>query len=99
MYGEINESWCTCRLEPGFNSRTFLQSDFVQPEKETRQRNVKMLSCHESVAGKDGEDTDSHVLKSLLGIYFLDVSVKGEQKEEEERSCPGTFDLYSVPDK
>lgn len=38
---------------------------------------------------------------ALLGIFFLfDVSVKGEQQEEEEeRSCQGAFDLYFVLDK
>lgn len=37
---------------------------------------------------------------ALLGIFFLGVSVKGEQQEEEEeRSCQGAFDLYFVLDK
>uniref|UniRef100_A0A3Q3FJV9 Anthrax toxin receptor 1 n=1 Tax=Labrus bergylta TaxID=56723 RepID=A0A3Q3FJV9_9LABR len=37
---------------------------------------------------------------ALLGIFFLDVSVKAEQQEEEEeRSCQGAFDLYFVLDK
>lgn len=41
---------------------------------------------------------------ALLGIFILDVSVKGElqgeqQEEEEERSCQGAFDLYFVLDK
>ncbi|XP_031732202.1 anthrax toxin receptor 1 isoform X2 [Anarrhichthys ocellatus] len=41
---------------------------------------------------------------ALLGIFLLDVSVKGElqgeqQEEEEERSCQGAFDLYFVLDK
>lgn len=40
---------------------------------------------------------------ALLGIFILDVSVKGElqgeQQEEEERSCQGAFDLYFVLDK
>ncbi|XP_028278468.1 anthrax toxin receptor 1 [Parambassis ranga] len=37
---------------------------------------------------------------ALLGIFFLCVSVKGEQQEEEEkRSCQGAFDLYFVLDK
>lgn len=43
---------------------------------------------------------------ALLGIFFLDVSVKGqlqgeqqEEEEEEERSCQGAFDLYFVLDK
>ncbi|XP_034753943.1 anthrax toxin receptor 1 [Etheostoma cragini] len=40
---------------------------------------------------------------ALLGMFFLDVSVKGElqgeQQEEEERSCQGAFDLYFVLDK
>uniref|UniRef100_A0A3B4VMT6 Anthrax toxin receptor 1 n=1 Tax=Seriola dumerili TaxID=41447 RepID=A0A3B4VMT6_SERDU len=42
---------------------------------------------------------------ALLGILFLDVSVRGElqgeqqAEEEEERSCQGAFDLYFVLDK
>ena len=42
---------------------------------------------------------------ALLGIFILDVSVKGElqgeqqEEEEEERSCQGAFDLYFVLDK
>uniref|UniRef100_A0A3Q3JUH0 Anthrax toxin receptor 1 n=1 Tax=Monopterus albus TaxID=43700 RepID=A0A3Q3JUH0_MONAL len=39
---------------------------------------------------------------ALLGIFFLDVSVKGElqgEQQEEERSCQGAFDLYFVLDK
>lgn len=39
---------------------------------------------------------------ALLGIFFLGVSVKGQQQEEEEeeeRSCQGAFDLYFVLDK
>ncbi|KAM6923288.1 anthrax toxin receptor 1 [Lycodopsis pacificus] len=42
---------------------------------------------------------------ALLGIFLLDVSVKGElqgeqqEEEEEERSCQGAFDLYFVLDK
>uniref|UniRef100_A0A8C4E288 ANTXR cell adhesion molecule 1d n=1 Tax=Dicentrarchus labrax TaxID=13489 RepID=A0A8C4E288_DICLA len=41
---------------------------------------------------------------ALLGIFFIDVSVKGElqgeqQEEEEEMSCQGAFDLYFVLDK
>lgn len=36
---------------------------------------------------------------ALLGFFFLSVSVKGEQQEEEERSCQGAFDLYFVLDK
>lgn len=41
---------------------------------------------------------------ALLGIFLLDVSVKGElleeqQEEEYERSCHGAFDLYFVLDK
>lgn len=39
---------------------------------------------------------------ALLGIFFLDASVKGElqqEEEEEERSCQGAFDLYFVLDK
>ncbi|GLD66507.1 anthrax toxin receptor 1-like isoform X1 [Lates japonicus] len=41
---------------------------------------------------------------ALLGIFFLDASVKGvlqgeQQEEEEERSCQGAFDLYFVLDK
>lgn len=39
---------------------------------------------------------------ALLGIFILDVSVKGElqgEQQEEERSCQGAFDLYFVLDK
>lgn len=45
---------------------------------------------------------------ALLGIFLLDVSVKGElqgeqqeeeEAEEKERSCHGAFDLYFVLDK
>uniref|UniRef100_A0A665UW47 Anthrax toxin receptor 1-like n=1 Tax=Echeneis naucrates TaxID=173247 RepID=A0A665UW47_ECHNA len=39
---------------------------------------------------------------ALLGLFFLDVSVRGErqaEEEEEERSCQGAFDLYFVLDK
>lgn len=42
---------------------------------------------------------------ALLGIFFLDASVKGvlrgeqQEEEEEERSCQGAFDLYFVLDK
>uniref|UniRef100_A0A8D3DQK5 ANTXR cell adhesion molecule 1d n=1 Tax=Scophthalmus maximus TaxID=52904 RepID=A0A8D3DQK5_SCOMX len=42
---------------------------------------------------------------ALLGIFLLEVSVKGEQQaaeeeeEEEEMSCQGAFDLYFVLDK
>ncbi|XP_017268525.1 anthrax toxin receptor 1 [Kryptolebias marmoratus] len=38
---------------------------------------------------------------ALLGIFFLHVSVAGEQQEEEEEemSCQGAFDLYFVLDK
>lgn len=40
---------------------------------------------------------------ALLGLVSLGVPVKGElrgeQREEEERSCQGAFDLYFVLDK
>ncbi|XP_005940723.1 anthrax toxin receptor 1 isoform X1 [Haplochromis burtoni] len=40
---------------------------------------------------------------AVVGIFCLDVSVRGElqgeQQEEEERSCQGAFDLYFVLDK
>lgn len=41
---------------------------------------------------------------AVVGIFCLDVSVRGElqgeqQEEEEERSCQGAFDLYFVLDK
>lgn len=48
--------------------------------------------------------TRTFLALALLGVFFLDVSVKGElqgeqQEEEEERSCQGAFDLYFVLDK
>ncbi|XP_053188550.1 anthrax toxin receptor 1 [Scomber japonicus] len=47
--------------------------------------------------------TRMFLVLALLGIFILDVSVKGElqeeQQEEEERSCQGAFDLYFVLDK
>uniref|UniRef100_A0A8D0CW18 Anthrax toxin receptor 1 n=1 Tax=Sander lucioperca TaxID=283035 RepID=A0A8D0CW18_SANLU len=47
--------------------------------------------------------TRTFLALALLGMFFLDVSVKGElqgeQQEEEERSCQGAFDLYFVLDK
>lgn len=49
--------------------------------------------------------TRAFLALALLGVFFLDVSVKGElqgeqqEEEEEERSCQGAFDLYFVLDK
>ncbi|XP_026164464.1 anthrax toxin receptor 1 isoform X2 [Mastacembelus armatus] len=76
----------------------------------TEEKHVKIFSCHGvgAVSGNRGKmartQTRVFLALALLGIFFLEVSVKGElqgeqQEAEEERSCQGAFDLYFVLDK